>query len=578
MLKYLIKISKFLLVLILITGWIFSGWPQIYNFPPEIEQVLAATAGPSFPTSGVNDTSIGTTAWTSPGNVTASENTRATVTLAKNSGVSQAIKATGFGFAIPSDAQINGITVEWETSENGDAAAGGIQDNAVRLVRAGTIETTDLSNTTFWVAPASETFVTYGGVANLWGAAWTAADINNANFGAAISAKNVKASGGGAIESANVDSVRITITYTLPTYQQSGYRFFANTDTTDVGTALAALNATSTLGSTGAAFRLRMLLHVGTSNLAISGQAFKLLFAGAGAGGNCASPGGTPSWYTDVTSTTTIAYKNNTTPNDGDTLTFNANDPTHNADTIVDQTYEELNNFTNSVAAIPATQDGKWDFALVDNGAPASTAYCFRAVKSDYTVLNTYTVYPAVITAGATSFTFTIDTPSVTFVGGLTPGTPVSTSSVLTINTNSSNGYNITINRASTTPTLFLSSYTISDTPNGNNWTAPAATSTAGPSALWTSGITKGLGFRIRQTVTVTNTYSSIWWGTDDTSGNAKYSGISTSTPVQKIADTTLGSGSNEKTVVEYKIDVNSNQRSGAYTSSPIIFTATTNP
>ena len=177
----------------------------------------------------------------------------------------------------------------------------------------------------------------------------------------------------------------------------------------------------------------------------------------------------------------------------------------------------------------------------------------------------------------ATSLTFTVDTPSVTFVGGLTPGTPVSTSSVLTVNTTNSKGYDISINRASTTPTLFLDSYTIADTPNNNNWTAPAATSTAGPSAIWTA-ITKGLGFRVKQTGTVSNTYSTAWWGTNDTSANAKYSGISTSTAAQKIANTTLGSGSNENTTVEYRIDVSTNQKSGAYTSSPVTYTAIVNP
>ncbi|MEK7566151.1 MAG: hypothetical protein AAB494_00560, partial [Patescibacteria group bacterium] len=165
------KFGKFFLVFLLIFAWIFSGWPQISNFPPQLQQVRAATGGPSFPTSGVNDSSIGTTAWTAPGNVTASDNTRATASPAKN-GTTQALKATGFGFAIPADAEINGITVEWETSEQGLSAAAGIKDNAVRLVRAGTIEATDRSNTTFWVAATSEAFVSYGGVADLWGATW----------------------------------------------------------------------------------------------------------------------------------------------------------------------------------------------------------------------------------------------------------------------------------------------------------------------------------------------------------------------------------------------------------------------
>ncbi len=181
----------------------------------------------------------------------------------------------------------------------------------------------------------------------------------------------------------------------------------------------------------------------------------------------------------------------------------------------------------------------------------------------------------------AASLTFTIDTPSVSFVTAITSGTPVSTSTTLMVNTTNSTGYSISVTRASTTPTLFNGSQTVPDTPNNNNWTAPAATSTAGPSAVWISGTTKGLGFRIKNTGTVSNTYSSTWWGTDDTSANAKYSGIATSTATaaqSMIAKTTLGAGVNENTVVEYKIDIVSTQKSGSYISSPVTYTVTANP
>jgi len=439
------KFGQFVLILIIATTWVFSGWPQIFNFPPKIQTAQAATTGPSFPTSGVNDTSIGVTAWTAPGNVTASDNTRATASPAKTS-TTQALKATGFGFAIPSDANIDGITVEWETSEQGLTAAAGIKDNAVRLVRAGTIEATDRSNTTFWVAPASEAFVSYGGVADLWGATWTATDINNANFGAAISGINVKISGGGGVEGANVDSVRITVTYTLPTYTQSAYRLFNNLDSTDVGTTLAAQDTAATLGSTGAAFRLRMLLHIGAAQLGVSAQNFKLQFAAQSGTCDTAFSGET---YADVTAATVIAYNNNATPADGATLTANASDPTHGADTIVNQTYEELNNFTNSVAAIPSGQDGKWDFSLFDNGATASTAYCLRAVLSTGTVIDTYTVIPQITTAAsapAQTITFSLGATSLAIpsAGNLSSSAVSSNSHTVTVATNAASGMVVT--------------------------------------------------------------------------------------------------------------------------------------
>ncbi len=100
-----------------------------------------------------------------------------------------------------------------------------------------------------------------------------------------------------------------------------------------------------------------------------------------------------------MTAATVIAYNDNATPADGAALTANANDPTDGGRTIVNQDYEELNNFTNTEAAIASGQDGKWDFSLKDNGALSNTDYCFRIVKSDGTTLNTYTVIPQITTA-----------------------------------------------------------------------------------------------------------------------------------------------------------------------------------
>jgi hypothetical protein len=183
-------------------------------------------------------------------------------------------------------------------------------------------------------------------------------------------------------------------------YTQSAYRWFENTDTTDVGnTMTASQDQPATLSLVGQAFRLRLLIHVDNVTLFKSGQDFKLQYVGKGTG-SCDSPsGGNPSSYTDVTTSTLIAFNDNS-PNDGDNLTPNANDPTHGGHLRVDQDYEEANNFTNTVAAVDRNQDGKWDFALKDNNSPPDSAiYCFRVVKSDDSVLDTYSVnYPEITT------------------------------------------------------------------------------------------------------------------------------------------------------------------------------------
>lgn len=180
------------------------------------------------------------------------------------------------------------------------------------------------------------------------------------------------------------------------TFNQSSYRFFQNSNSTDVGTAFAAQDSPATLSSTGQSFRLRKLIHINYADLVISGQNFKLQFAQKS--GTC-DTGFSGETYADVTGATLISFNDNATPADGDNLTSNASDPIHGGDTIVNQDYEESNNFTNSVALIAAGQDGKWDFSLIDNGAPANTAYCFRTVKSDGSLLDTYTNIPEVITA-----------------------------------------------------------------------------------------------------------------------------------------------------------------------------------
>src|SRR5439155_17610125 len=92
-----------------------------------------------------------------------------------------------------------------------NASTGTITDKAVRIVKGGTIGATDKSSGSSW--PGADTFTGYGGSADLWGASWTASDINNSgNFGAALSAQQSSGTGS---PIASVDSVKITVTYTM---------------------------------------------------------------------------------------------------------------------------------------------------------------------------------------------------------------------------------------------------------------------------------------------------------------------------------------------------------------------------
>jgi cysteine-rich repeat protein len=150
----------------------------------------------------VNDASIGTIAWSAPGQAATSDNLYANVNL--NAGqVSQYLKATDFGFSIPAAAVILGIEVDIEKV----AVGGNAFDNAVRIVEGGAIGTNDHS---LGMWPGADTVVTYGSPSDLWGETWTPADINGAGFGAAISAHD---SVSGVL--ARVDEIAITVFYGL---------------------------------------------------------------------------------------------------------------------------------------------------------------------------------------------------------------------------------------------------------------------------------------------------------------------------------------------------------------------------
>jgi hypothetical protein len=256
--------------------------------------------------------------------------------------------------------------------------------------------------------------------------------------------------------------------YISPTYTQQAYRFFNNTNSADVGTVLAAQDTPATLGSAGAAFRLRALLRVDTNSILPNAQNFKLQFAQKSGTCDTAFSGET---YADVTAATVIAYNDNATPADGAALTANANDPTDGGRTIVNQDYEELNNFTNTEAAIASGQDGKWDFSLKDNGALSNTDYCFRMVKSDGSTLNTYTVIPQITTAAGWSVSVDIVDSG---------GTPVGSPSV------TMNSVIVTIGHQSATWVFSDASQKIRVTNNSGNaqWSLTIAAN-GGATAFW---------------------------------------------------------------------------------------------
>ncbi len=172
-----------------------------------------ATQGPNNGGTFADDSTVGTKAWSNPSNAQLSDNNYAIAGSPNSSGLkttvlSHYLKVTNFGFSIPSGATINGITVSVERKAAG-LAGGGAKDNAVRIVKAGNIKTTDKSSATAW--PGGDAVATYGSSSDLWGESWTSTDINDSGFGFAISAKGISPKSGGA---ADIDQITITVDYT----------------------------------------------------------------------------------------------------------------------------------------------------------------------------------------------------------------------------------------------------------------------------------------------------------------------------------------------------------------------------
>ena len=182
-----------------------------------------------------------------------------------------------------------------------------------------------------------------------------------------------------------------------PALEQAVYRWYANADNVTPGSALAAQDTAATAPAQGTAFRLRTLLHVSANTLYTADVALKLQYATRSGTCDTAFSGET---YTDVgTASGIIRYADNAGPADGAALAApGGSDPSHSGHTVISQSYEEANNFA-PVASVSAGQDGMWDFALVDNSAPAGTDYCFRVVYADDSALDSYAAIPMITTA-----------------------------------------------------------------------------------------------------------------------------------------------------------------------------------
>jgi hypothetical protein len=196
--NYLLRLKREIsrLFLLMTMGLFLAGVPTTF---------AAVTTPVRNAGTGTNVTGVGTVAWTSPGNVISDNNSYATVAVSGGA-ISNYLQATNFGFSIPTEATITGITVTIGRFESATGTGTDVRDNVVQLIKGGVVTGTNLAVTgTDW--PTTETALAYGGTTNLWGNTLTPADINASNFGVALAVTSSNS------RTASVDYMQIQVTY-----------------------------------------------------------------------------------------------------------------------------------------------------------------------------------------------------------------------------------------------------------------------------------------------------------------------------------------------------------------------------
>jgi hypothetical protein len=169
--------------------------------------LLRPGAGASFP--GTTATSNATAPyddvdWTNPNNMKASDNTYATATINNNYTYTGVL--TKFGFAIPTDATIKGITVKIEAKA---ATAARVQIPYVKLIKAGSAAGDNKGNTT--KLTTGDVVYTFGDTTTMWGNTFTPAQINASNFGVEFACQETSSNA----TATSIDGVTITVYYDL---------------------------------------------------------------------------------------------------------------------------------------------------------------------------------------------------------------------------------------------------------------------------------------------------------------------------------------------------------------------------
>ncbi len=125
--------------------------------------------------------------WTTPSNAAGSDNAYATHTSGTTNRTTTCLKATNFGFSIPTGATIDGVVLTIEHNGSSIAGLNYVLDDSVYLVKGGIPAGSNNADlVTKW--PTSDTAATYGSASDLWGTTLTYTDVNASDFGATLNA------------------------------------------------------------------------------------------------------------------------------------------------------------------------------------------------------------------------------------------------------------------------------------------------------------------------------------------------------------------------------------------------------
>jgi len=230
-------------------------------------------------------------------------------------------------------------------------------------------------------------------------------------------------------------------------------------------------------------------------------------------------------------------------------------------------------------------QAEQWDLEIGGTGVSghfggASTEVGATSVTMDWTTTNDFMSHIAfnINQAGTASLTFVVSTDN---FPALIPGDPVFATTTLSVDTDNSTGWNITVSRDDSDTTMDLDSDAAVNINDQTPWVPGTATTTAG-NAVRISSLDSSGDILAMRVMTASGTQAFIatdWWGTtDDYADNVDTLWAGMSSTSQKIGDSSVScSGADcALNTVLYYLDVPTTQKTGAY-SGGVTFTAVMN-